>query len=100
VQSQFFKCLIVATAQKTLGVAGQLQMDKMRADILRLFLYLLLVCVALEQPPRAQCTEYQWSGFVNSFRDPIDFSCPDDQVVVGLASDFRSVKGGRRLVRK
>lgn len=68
-------------------------MEKMRVVTLRLFLC-LFVYVALELAPRAQCTEYQWSGFVNSFGDPIDFTCPDDQVVVGLASDFRSVKGG------
>ena len=73
-------------------------MEKMRVVTLRLFLC-LFVYVALELAPRAQCTEYQWSGFVNSFGDPIDFTCPDDQVVVGLASDFRSVKGGRRLVQ-
>ena len=59
-----------------------------RLNILRLFLC-LLVCVALELPPRVHCSEYQWSGFVNSLGDPIDFTCPDGQVVVGLASDFR-----------
>lgn len=70
-------------------------MEKMRVVTLRLFLC-LLVCVALELAPRAQCTEYQWSGFVNSLGDPIDFTCPDDQVVVGLASDFSATELDRR----
>ena len=49
----------------------------------------LFVCVALVLVSPVRCSEYLWSGFVNAFGDPVDYTCPDNQVIVGLASDFR-----------
>lgn len=33
--------------------------------------------------------EYEWSGFINSFRGTLNFTCPDSLVVSGVASDYR-----------
>lgn len=39
--------------------------------------------------PVAHCQE--WSGFVNTFGASFDYRCPDNQVVTGLASEYRWV---------
>ena len=31
----------------------------------------------------------QWSGFVNTLGSLLDFSCPNNTVITGIASDFR-----------
>jgi len=33
--------------------------------------------------------EYEWSGFTNSFRGALNYTCPGNLLVSGLASDFR-----------
>lgn len=48
----------------------------------------LFVCVALVLLPSVR-SEYEWSGFVNALGERVDFLCPGNRVVVGLASDFR-----------
>ncbi len=47
--------------------------------------------VGLSLLPSLADAEYQWSGYVNSLQDAVDFLCPDNLAVVGIASDFRQV---------
>lgn len=47
------------------------------------WLVCLLVCVTLAIIP----ADGQWSGFVNNLRADVDYLCPDNQAIIGVASD-------------
>ena len=59
----------------------------------------LLLCTALALFYRAQC-EYEWSGFVNALQQPVNFTCPDNLAISGIASDFRYVRVSNRRGRR
>lgn len=43
----------------------------------------LLVCVTLAIIP----ADSQWSGFVNDLRAEVDYLCPRNEAIIGIASD-------------
>ena len=47
-------------------------------------IFCLLVCVTLATVP----ADAQWSGFVNNLRADVDYLCPGDEAVIGVASDY------------
>jgi len=51
--------------------------------IIRRVIVCLLVCVTLAIIP----ADAQWSGFVNNLRADVDYLCPGNEAVIGVASD-------------
>ena len=50
----------------------------------------LFMCVALAALLcRAVRCQSDWSGYVNTLQDPVDFVCPNNLTISGIASDFR-----------
>ncbi len=47
------------------------------------------VAVSLALLPHPARGEHEWSGYVNFLGNAVDFVCPDNLAVVGVASDFR-----------
>lgn len=47
----------------------------------------LFICVALALFCRARC-QSDWSGYVNTLQAPVDFVCPNNLTISGIASDF------------
>ena len=50
---------------------------------------LLLLLTLITQKLLLVSGQQQWSGFANSFGSLLDFSCPNNSVLTGIASDFR-----------
>lgn len=48
----------------------------------------LFVCAALALFCCTQC-QSDWSGYVNALQAPVDFVCPENFTISGIASDFR-----------
>ncbi len=50
---------------------------------------LLVVCVLTPRAILGQDAGDMWMGFANTFGSLLDFTCPNNSVVTGIASDFR-----------
>ena len=50
---------------------------------------LATLCLLLHAPLLVSGQEDEWSGFVNSPEAMLDFSCPNNTAITGLASNFR-----------
>ena len=61
-----------------------LRRQRARGSSISKFLFLVTLFAALRV---GSCQE--WSGFVNALGANFDYICPSDQVITGLASDFR-----------